>query len=164
MTISLYTKTTSSSAFVTDTSLPETSSTTNTRPDPDEKSTSAGIFVDLSPLVKELTSASEKGESSLLSKKEKIDESDLPSELKDILKRIVEYREKLKEKQQELQSIKNDSSLSEEERKTQIEALQQEINIYSNSLHQAMIQLSDTVNQMGLDNKAVAEVMSHVMS
>ena len=94
--------------------------------------------------------ASEKGESSLLSKKEKIDESSLPTGLKDLLKRIAEYREKLKEKQQELRDVMNDSALSDEERKARIDALQKEISSYNTALSQAMLQLGETVDQMGL--------------
>lgn len=162
MPISLYTKTVSSSVPSVSAKPPNT--TTNSKPASDKTSSNASFYVDLSPLVKELTSASEKGESSLLSKKEKIDESGLPPEMKDLLKRIAEYREKLKEKQQELQDVMNDSALSDEERKTQIDALQKEISSYNSALHQAMIQLSDSIGQMGLDNDAVAEVMSLVMS
>jgi len=162
MPISLYTKTASSS--VPSINTKPLSTTTNSQPASDKTSSSASFYVDLSPLVKELTSASEKGESSLLSKKEKIDESSLPTGLKDLLKRIAEYREKLKEKQQELQDVMNDSALSDEERKARIDALQKEISSYNTALSQAMLQLSETVDQMDLDDKAVAEVMSLVMS
>lgn len=161
MPISLYTKTASSRVPSVSTKPPNT--TTNSKPESDKSSSNASFYVDLSPLVKELTSASEKGESSLLSKKEKIDESSLPPEMKDLLKRIAEYREKLKEKQQELQDVMNDSALSDEERKTRIDALQKEISSYNTALSQAMLQLSETVDQMDLDDKAVAEVMSLVM-
>lgn len=162
MPISLYTKTVSSS--MSSVSTKPLNTTSNSQAASDKASGSASFYVDLSPLVKELTSASEKGESSLLSKKEKIDESGLPPEMKDLLKRIAEYREKLKEKQQELQDVMNDSALSDEERRTQMDALQKEISSYNSALHQAMIQLSETVDQMDLDDKAVAEVMSLVMS
>ncbi|WP_417440562.1 hypothetical protein [Idiomarina sp.] len=162
MPISLYTKTASSS--VPSINTKPLSTTTNSQPASDKTSSSASFYVDLSPLVKELTSASEKGESSLLSKKEKIDESSLPTGLKDLLKRIAEYREKLKEKQQELQDVMNDSALSDEERKARIDALQKEISSYNTALSQAMLQLSETVDQMDLDDKAVAEVMSLIMS
>lgn len=162
MPISLYTKTASSS--VPSVSTKPLNTTTNSQPAIDKTSSSASFYVDLSPLVKELTSASEKGESSLLSKKEKIDESSLPTGLKDLLKRIAEYREKLKEKQQELRDVMNDSALSDEERKARIDALQKEISSYNTALSQAMLQLGETVDQMDLDDKAVAEVMSLVMS
>lgn len=162
MPISLYTKPASYS--VPSVSTKPLNTTTNNQPTSDKASSNASFYVDLSPLVKELTSASEKGESSLFSKKEKIDESSLPSGLKDLLKRIAEYREKLKEKQQELQDVMNDSALSDEERKARIDALQKEISSYNTALSQAMLQLSETVDQMDLDYKAVAEVMSLVMS
>lgn len=70
MPISLYTKTASSS--VPSVSTKPLNTTTNSQPASDKTSSSASFYVDLSPLVKELTSASEKGESSLLSKKEKL--------------------------------------------------------------------------------------------
>lgn len=161
MPITLYTKTTSSSVPDMNTNKPSNATASSTS---DTTNTSASVHVDLSPLVKELTSASEKGESSLLSKKEKIDESDLPSELKGLLKRIAEYREKLKEKQQELRDLMNNNALSDEERKAQIDALQKEINSYNTALSQAMLQLGETIDQMNLDDKAIAEVMSLVMS
>ena len=84
MPISLYTKTASSS--VPSVSTKPLNTTTNSQPASDKTSSSASFYVDLSPLVKELTSASEKGESSLLSKKEKIDESSLPTGLKRLTK------------------------------------------------------------------------------
>ena len=122
------------------------------------------IHLDLSPVARGIASASEKAGNTQEAKNTKIDESDLPQEIKELLKRIVEYREKLREKQQELEEVMRDQSLNDEQRQAKLDALQQEISSLNNSLQEAMSQLSKLVTQMDLDDGAVIEMMSLAMS
>jgi len=126
--------------------------------------TNTSVHLDLSPVARGIASASEKAGNTQEVKNTKIDESDLPQEIKELLKRIVEYREKLKEKQQELEGVMRDKSLNDEQRQAKLDALQQEISSLNNSLQEAMSQLSKLVTQMDLDDGAVIEMMSLAMS
>ncbi|AQU81253.1 MULTISPECIES: hypothetical protein [unclassified Halomonas] len=125
---------------------------------------SAGIHVDLSPLAKGIVFSSEKAESSQETKKANIEDSNLPQEIKELLKRIVEYREKISEKQQELEDAMRDQSLSDEQRQAKLSALQKEMSSLNSALQEAMGQLSKLVRQMDLDEGAVIEAMSFAMS
>lgn len=122
------------------------------------------IHLDLSPVARGIASASEKAGNTQEAKNTKIDESDLPQEIKELLKRIVEYREKLKEKEQELEEVMRDQSLNDEQRQAKLDALQQEISSLNNSLQEAMSQLSKLVTQLDLDDDAVVGMMSLAMS
>lgn len=122
------------------------------------------IHLDLSPVARGIASASEKAGNSQEAKNTKIDESDLPQEIKELLKRVAEYREKLREKEQELEEVMRDQSLNDEQRQAKLDALQQEISSLNNSLQEAMSQLSKLVNQMDLDDGAVVGMMSLAMS
>ena len=129
-----------------------------------QEEANTSIHLDLSPVARGIASASEKAGNTQEAKNTKIDESDLPQEIKELLKRIVEYREKLKEKQQELEEVMRDKSLNDEQRQAKLDALQQEISSLNNSLQEAMSQLSKLVTQMDLDDGAVIEMMSLAMS
>ncbi|MBR9905979.1 MAG: hypothetical protein GYB15_20280 [Gammaproteobacteria bacterium] len=120
--------------------------------------------MDLSPVARGIASASEKAGNTQEAKNTKIDESDLPKEIKELLKRVAEYREKLREKQQELEDVMRDQSLNDEQRQAKLDALQQEISSLNNSLQEAMSQLSKLVTQMDLDDDAVVGMMSLAMS
>lgn len=122
------------------------------------------IHLDLSPAARGIASASEKAGNTQEAKNTKIDESDLPQEIKELLKRIVEYREKLKEKEQELEEVISDQSLNDEQRQAKLDALQQEISSLNNSLQEAMSQLSKLITQLDLDDDAVVGMMSLAMS
>lgn len=122
------------------------------------------IHLDLSPVARGIASASEKAGNSQEAKNTKIDESDLPQEIKELLKRVAEYREKLREKEQELEEVMRDQSLNDEQRQAKLDALQQEISSLNNSLQEAMSQLSKLVTQMDLDDGAVVGMMSLAMS
>ncbi|WP_035585253.1 MULTISPECIES: hypothetical protein [unclassified Halomonas] len=122
------------------------------------------IHLDLSPVARGIASASEKAGNTQEAKNTKIDESDLPQEVKELLKRVAEYREKLREKQQELEDVMRDQSLNDEQRQAKLDALQQEISSLNNSLQEAMSQLSKLVTQMDLDDDAVVGMMSLAMS
>ena len=122
------------------------------------------IHLDLSPVARGIASASEKAGNTQEAKNTNIDESDLPPEIKELLKRIVEYREKLKEKEQELEEVMRDQSLNDEQRQAKLDALQQEISSLNNSLQEAMSQLSKLVTQLDLDDDAVVGMMSLAMS
>lgn len=132
--------------------------------DADARDTRTGIHVNLSPLAQGIASASEKAGSTQEAKNAKIDESDFPKEIKELLKRIVEYREKLKEKELELEDVMRDQSLNDEQRQTKLDALQQEISSLNNSLQEAMGQLNKLVAQMDLNDGAVTEMVSLAMS
>ncbi|MFJ5538049.1 hypothetical protein [Vreelandella titanicae] len=129
-----------------------------------QEEANTSIHLDLSPVARGIASASEKAGNTQEAKNTKIDESNLPQEIKELLKRIVEYREKLKEKQQELEDVMRDKSLNDEQRQAKLDALQQEISSLNNSLQEAMSQLSKLVTQMDLDDGAVIEMMSLAMS
>ncbi|NYS59992.1 hypothetical protein HZS81_04355 [Halomonas salicampi] len=120
--------------------------------------------MDLSPLAKGIASSSEKAGNTLEAKNTKIEESGLPPEVQELLKRIAEYREKLKEKQQELQDVMQDQSLGDEQRQAKLNALQEAINSLNSALQEAMSQLNKIVDQMDLDDGAVIEMMSLAMS
>tara|TARA_R110002020_G_scaffold80796_3_gene201296 strand:- start:927 stop:1427 length:501 start_codon:yes stop_codon:yes gene_type:complete len=122
------------------------------------------IHLDLSPVARGIASASEKAGNTQEAKNTKIDESDLPQEIKELLKRVAEYREKLREKEQELEEVMRDQSLNDEQRQAKLDALQQEISSLNNSLQEAMSQLSKLVTQMDLDDGAVVGMMSLAMS
>lgn len=122
------------------------------------------IHLDLSPVARGIASASEKAGNTQEAKNTKIDESDLPQEIKELLKRVAEYREKLREKEQELEEVMRDQSLNDEQRQAKLDALQQEISSLNNSLQEAMGQLSKLVTQMDVDDDAVVGMMSLVMS
>ncbi|WP_251048226.1 hypothetical protein [Halomonas sp. ISL-56] len=128
------------------------------------KEADTSIHLDLSPLARGIASASEKAGNTQEAKNAKIDESDFPMEIKELLKRIVEYREKLKEKQQELEDVMRDQSLSDEQRQVKLDALQQEINSLNSALQEAMGQLNKLVAQMDLDDGAVIEMVSLAMA
>lgn len=129
-----------------------------------QEDANSSIHLDLSPLAKGIASATENEGSTRETKNAKIDESNLPSEVKELLKRIVEYREKLREKQQQLEDVMRDRSLNDEQRQTKLDALQQEISSLNNSLQEAMSQLSKLVTQLDLDDSAVTGMMSLAMS
>lgn len=122
------------------------------------------IHLDLSPVARGIASASEKAGNTQEAKNTKIDESDLPQEIKELLKRVAEYREKLREKEQELEEVMRDQSLNDEQRQAKLDALQQEISSLNNSLQEAMGQLSKLVTQLDLDDGAVIDMMSLAMS
>ncbi|WGI24602.1 hypothetical protein QEN58_14855 [Halomonas alkaliantarctica] len=122
------------------------------------------IHLDLSPVARGIASASEKAGNTQEAKNTKIDESDLPQEIKELLKRVAEYREKLREKEQELEEVMRDQSLNDEQRQAKLDALQQEISSLNNSLQEAMSQLSKLVTQMDIDDGAVVGMMSLAMS
>ena len=129
-----------------------------------QEDANSSIHLDLSPLAKGIASATEHEGSTRETKNAKIDESNFPSEVKELLKRIVEYREKLREKQQQLEDVMRDRSLNDEQRQTKLDALQQEISSLNNSLQEAMSQLSKLVTQLDLDDSAVTGMMSLAMS
>jgi len=166
MNISSYTKTLSFVAPATNSQSLNTSNTSKTAivPDTEKSTNNASVHIDLSPVAKGMTSASEGKESHLQAKKDKIEKSNLPPEIKELLKRIAESREKLKEKQQELQDVMRDRSLNDEERQTQMNALQQEISSLNSAILLSMNQLNEVISQSGLDNDALTEVMSSIMS
>ncbi len=122
------------------------------------------IHLDLSPVARGIASASEKTGNTQEAKNTKIDESDLPQEIKELLKRVAEYREKLREKEQELEEVMRDQSLNDEQRQAKLDALQQEISSLNNSLQEAMGQLSKLITQLDLDDGAVIDMMSLAMS
>ncbi|WP_241697362.1 hypothetical protein [Vreelandella salicampi] len=138
--------------------------TTPVTSDADLAGANTSVYLDLSPLAKGIASSSEKAGNTLEAKNTKIEESGLPPEVQELLKRIAEYREKLKEKQQELQDVMQDQSLGDEQRQAKLNALQEAINSLNSALQEAMSQLNKIVDQMDLDDGAVIEMMSLAMS
>ena len=166
MTLSLSTESTSldASTLRSEPLNAEKVTTTPVTPNAAQEEANTSIHLDLSPVARGIASASEKAGNTQEAKNTKIDESDLPQEIKELLKRIVEYREKLKEKQQELEDVMRDQSLNDEQRQAKLDALQQEISSLNNSLQEAMSQLSKLVTQLDLDDDAVVGMMSLAMS
>ncbi|AIS12994.1 hypothetical protein JM49_15410 [Pseudomonas chlororaphis subsp. aurantiaca] len=82
-------------------------------------------------------SLSEEGKAKAAKEQDKyadIDASNLPDNVKKLLKAIREIQEKIEEKMQELDAVKNDPSLSEKERQAKTQVIQVELSILSNQL------------------------------
>lgn len=85
-------------------------------------------------------------------------------EIKELLKRIVEYREEIREKQQELEHAMRDQPLSDEQRQAQLSVLQKGIHSLNSALQETMGQLNKLIQQLNLDDGALIEAMSLAMS
>ncbi|AJO78579.1 hypothetical protein [Pseudomonas sp. MRSN 12121] len=82
-------------------------------------------------------SLSEEGKAKAAKEQDKyadIDASNLPDNVKKLLKAIREIQEKIEEKMQELDAVKNDPSLSEKERQAKTQVIQVELSVLSNQL------------------------------
>lgn len=75
-----------------------------------------------------------KNKSRLEKKKEAIDKSDLPTKIKDYLKRIHEIKEELRKLKQALKKVMANNNISEEQKGLQADQLQQQINALNNAL------------------------------
>lgn len=84
------------------------------------------------------------------SKNADINNSNLPDEVKEQLKMIRELREKLAEKQAELQALMADTSLSKEERQAKLQTLNAEIAMLSSGMREATSQLNRLMSDMKL--------------
>ncbi|WP_456268732.1 hypothetical protein M1D97_00235 [Kushneria sp. AK178] len=125
-------------------------------------SKSSDIHVDLSHLGKALSGKSG-SESSREAKFEKIEKSSFSDQMKKIMSRIVELKEELEKKQQELQKIMQDQSLTPGQRQQRAGTLQSEISNLSSALRAAMGMLSDTMQQEGLESEEAVEVASLIL-
>lgn len=120
----------------------------------------SGVHVDLSNLGQALSMGLQETQSTKEKKLANIDESGLPDAIKEILKRIVELQQQLKEKQNELQKIMQDQSLSPEERQQKSAALQKEMSTLQSALGEAMSLLSKTMQETGIDKASAMEIAS----
>ncbi|NYT80733.1 hypothetical protein H0A70_04390 [Alcaligenaceae bacterium] len=106
---------------------------------------SSGIHVDLSPAGRTLSAAGSKGNAN-----GDIDDSDLPDQIKQALKRIREIRAELQKKQRELQEVMADTRMKPDQRKMRVAMLQSEVMSLTAALHLASNALAKLMNELDL--------------
>ena len=115
-----------------------------------------GVRVSLSELGKRMAANAEKNKD--------IDESDLPQQIKDLLKMIRELKAQIAEKQAEIDALMRDQSLEPEARRQQLEALQTELASLNGALTSANAQLIKLMRESGLTNEQMQTASTLAMS
>lgn len=128
------------------------------RADSDTSTAEKSVYVDLSPLARRMSSQGG-GKNGAVDHAD-IDQSDLPSVVKDLLKRIRELKQQLRELQQQMQQVQSDASLSPEQRQTKLQQLQGQIQAVSAALSTANSALGKAVKQQNLSQGQLTEVTS----
>lgn len=93
-------------------------------------------------------------------KNQDIDNSGLPDTIKDLLKRIRELKEQIREQQQKLNAIMANQKLGPEEKQKQIQQVQATINSLSGALTSAYGQLTKTMRDQDLNKEQQISVAS----
>ncbi|MNR76079.1 hypothetical protein D3C72_67340 [compost metagenome] len=86
-------------------------------------------------------------------KNQDIEDSNLPDNIKDLLKRIRELKEQLREQQQKLNAIMANQSLSPDERQKQLTEVQATMNALSSALTSAIGQMDKMVRDQKLSKE-----------
>ena len=93
-----------------------------------------------------------------------IDESDLPSNIKQLLKMIRELKAQLAQKMAELQAIMAQSDMDDETRQASAQALQTEVGSISGALSTANAELVKAIRDQKLSTEQSATVTSLMIS
>ncbi|GAB3260215.1 hypothetical protein [Chitinimonas naiadis] len=121
---------------------------------------SKSIHVDLSPLARSLSG---KGGIAGAGANDDIDKSDLPQQIKDILKRIRQVKKELRELEDKLAQVQANTQLSAEEKKVQTEQLQSQIKSTTASLTTLNDALAKAVKAQKL-NPAQSSTVASLMA
>jgi len=97
-------------------------------------------------------------------KNQDIDKSSLPDTMKDLLKRIREIKEQIREQQQKLNAIMANQRLSPEQRQQQMQQVQATINSLSGALNSAYGQLTKLTRDLELSKEQQMSVASLLAS
>lgn len=97
-------------------------------------------------------------------KNQDIDNSSLPDTIKDLLKRIRELQEQMREQQQKLNAIMANQRLSPEQRQQQMQQVQATINALSGALNSAYGQLTKLTRDLELNKEQQMSVASLLAS
>lgn len=97
-------------------------------------------------------------------KNQDIDNSSLPDTMKDLLKRIREIKEQIREQQQKLNTIMANQRLSPEQRQQQMQQVQATINSLSGALNSAYGQLTKLTRDLELSKEQQTSVASLLAS
>ncbi len=100
------------------------------------------------------------GEGASTNRNSDIEDSELPSEIKNLLKQIRELKEKLREQQEALQKVMMDSSLTPDERRAQILQIQATVNSLNSALDGANKMLTKMMDEMSLSDADKAKVLT----
>ena len=100
------------------------------------------------------------GEGASANRNSDIEDSELPSEIKNLLKQIRELKEKIREQQEALQKVMMDSSLTPDERRAQILQIQGTINSLNSALDGANKMLTKMMSEMNLSDADKAKVLT----
>lgn len=114
-----------------------------------EKADKGSVHVDLSGAGKAMAAG---GQAGWVNQNENadIDDSDLPDQVKDLLKRIRQIREELSQKQAELREAMADTRMRPEQRKMKVAMLQAEVMALSSALVLASKTLNKLITEMKL--------------
>ncbi|CAG9167801.1 hypothetical protein LMG23992_00917 [Cupriavidus laharis] len=82
-----------------------------------------------------------------------IDNSNLPDNVKKLIKRLRELREKLEQKVQELQELSNSTAGSPEQRRMRIEALRSEVGALTAAMNSVSADLAQATRKFTSDEK-----------
>ncbi|WXL24017.1 hypothetical protein WG219_11690 [Ectopseudomonas mendocina] len=88
-----------------------------------------------------------------------IDESDLPGDVKTILKMIRELKEKLAEALLRLRETMSDDTLTPDERRVLLESIQLEVSTLQSALTKANASLIDAMKLHGLSDLQISEAL-----
>lgn len=96
--------------------------------------------------------------------KNDIDESDLPSTVRELLKMIRELKAQIAEKQAELQALMTDAEMDPEAKRLKIEALRTELSTLNGALSSASATLTKVMRESGLSKEQMQQVATLLVS
>ncbi len=99
--------------------------------------------------------ASERTAKQAAAKDSDIDNSNLPDNVKTLIKRLRELREKLEQKVQELQELSNSTAGNPEQRRMRIEALRTEVGALTSAMNSVSADLAQATRKFTSDQKTV---------
>lgn len=97
-------------------------------------------------------------------KNKDIDESDLPSTVRELLKMIRELKAQIAEKQAELQALMTDAEMDPEAKRLKIEALRTELSTLNGALSSASATLTKVMRESGLSKEQMQQVATLLVS